>query len=119
MRVLVLLLLVFVAGCVSNVRDPRMTGVFRSQSGEAVMITPDQRAYVSSRSTRAEDMWWLGSIRVDPKTPREAFLGTPSASPWAGSTFVFDSNYKGFAVYPYEWQLGQHPEPKKHFERVF
>lgn len=78
MRFLILaLVLTLVAGCVSNVREPRMTGVFRSQSGEAVMITPDQRAYVSYRSTRAADMWWLGSLTVDPKTPREAFLMTP------------------------------------------
>ncbi len=96
-------LLTIATGCVSNIRDPRMTEVFRSQRGEAIMITPDQHAYVSYNGKRAGDMWWLGSIRADPQKPREAFLLTPSASPWAGSTFIFGSHYGGFAVYPYDW----------------
>ncbi len=120
MRALIFaLLLTLVVGCATNVRDPRMTGVFRSQSGEAVMITPDQRAYVSYHSTRPEDMWWLGFIRVDPKTPREAFLLTPSACPWVGSTFVFESDYKSFSLYPYERQLGNPAAAQKRFDRAF
>ena len=71
--------LTIATGCVSNVRDPRMTGGFRSQSGEAIVITPDQHAYVSYNGTGAGEMWWLGSIRVDPRKPREAFLLTDHA----------------------------------------
>ncbi|MCE9611689.1 MAG: hypothetical protein K8R23_15935 [Chthoniobacter sp.] len=118
MRAIALLFLVSLAGCASNVHHRAMTGLFRSQS-EAVMITPDRCVYLSHRRAHAEEMGWLGMILVDPKTPREALLRTASASRWVGRTFLFETDYKGFAVYPYGWQLGDRPKAEKRFERVY
>ena len=119
MRLLAFLVFVLVTGCVENGHNHRMNGIFRSESGEAVMIAPDQRVYVAhDEGIKAEDMVWLGSIVVDRKAPREAFLITTSTSPWIGSMFVFDADYKTLAVYQPRRRLGERPEAKKHFERV-
>ena len=114
-------LVTMLTGCVSARPSPKAVGVFKSEQGSHVLLTPEGHFYESESRVAGERLRFIGIASAKRKQPHTVFITTPSAGvlKWMGATLVFSEDFSRFDVFGYEPRSEPTKPPQSSYERVF